>query len=210
MKILLAAVAVVAVVLLAAVQVSSAFAADAPRGDAFKRMRWLEGRVAVHRQLAAEGERARWHAAALRWTTRELREAAADVERNLSTGYGIRRASDQALAWAARREVARGGVYSSRWGAASARLKALTREILYRGFRPYGTQRWAAHIVYRESGFNPGAVNASSYATGLAQMMPSIHTWVNYTRVKRDVPYAVAVFVKLSRGGRVTGPWRLW
>jgi hypothetical protein len=82
-----------------------------------------------------------------------------------------------------------------------------------RAFRPYGTQAWAHYVVNRESGCNPAAINTTysdpmQQATGLSQMIPAIHRWVDYGRVQRDMGYAVAVFVKLSDGGRSTGPWR--
>lgn len=115
---------------------------------------------------------------------------------------------------AAKQEVKRGGIYSMRWGDASPWLKTLCYEMLERKFAPYGTQRWARYIVNRESGCNPGAVNTtySSWrqrAQGLAQLIPAYHTWVNYSLMLRDIKYGIAVFLRLSKGGRSTGPWAM-
>jgi len=112
------------------------------------------------------------------------------------------------LAKEARKVVRQGGIHSSRWGDASPYLRRLSYELIERAFRPYGTDRWALYIANRESGFNPGAINSSSYCTGLAQFSP-IHKWINFRRLIRDPAYAVAVFLHMSRGGRETGPWRL-
>lgn len=110
------------------------------------------------------------------------------------------------------REIARGGIYSYRWGDASPRLKSICYEMVRRAFAPYGTQEWARFIVNRESGCNPGAVNTTysdpgQRATGIAQLIPDIHTWVDYGRYTHDMKYAVDVFLRLSHGGRTTGPW---
>lgn len=114
----------------------------------------------------------------------------------------------------ASQEVARGGIYSIRWGGASPLLTGLCYEAVRRGFAPFGTQGWARYIVNRESGCNPGAVNTtysawSQRARGIAQLIPGIHTWVDYNRYGTDLRYAVWVFVRLSRGGSSTGPWSL-
>ena len=113
------------------------------------------------------------------------------------------------LAKVGNRAIRRGHVYSSRWGDASPWLKAICYEMVDRAFSPYGTQGWARHVVNRESGCNPGAINASSGTTGIAQIHPAYHTWIDYYRVKHDMGYALATFVRLSRGGRSTGPWCL-
>ena len=129
-----------------------------------------------------------------------------------SNGGSIDRMSYAQLEKAANKAIRSGHVYSHRWGDASPWLKTLCYEMLDRAFAPYGTQSWAKYIVNRESGCNPAAINTTysdpcQRATGLSQMIPCVHRWVNYQRVQRDMGYAVAVFVKLSRGGRSTGPW---
>jgi soluble lytic murein transglycosylase-like protein len=112
------------------------------------------------------------------------------------------------LAKAAKQEVRRGGIYSTRWGDASPWLRRLSAELVERAFQPYGTQRWALYIVHRESGENPGAVNRYSGCTGLPQIHP-MHRWVNFKRLKADPAYAAKVFVRMSRGGSHTSPWAL-
>lgn len=113
------------------------------------------------------------------------------------------------LAAAGDRAIKNGAVYSHRWGDASPYLIAICYEMVRRAFSRYGTQAWALYVVRRESGCNPGAINSSSGTTGIAQIHPRYHTWVNYYRVQRDMKYALATFVRLSRGGRNTGPWCL-
>lgn len=108
--------------------------------------------------------------------------------------------------------IRHGGIYSVRWGDASPILKGLCYEAVRRTFARYGTEQWALRIVNRESGCNPGAVNTTysdprQRATCIAQMIPAVHTWVDYRRCQRDLRYAVQVFVSLSKGGRSTGPW---
>lgn len=110
--------------------------------------------------------------------------------------------------------AAHGGVYSERWGDASTILKSVCYEAVRRSFARFGTEQWAVYVVRRESGCNPGAVNTtysswSQRAQCIAQMIPAVHTWVDYGRCKRDLRYAVQVFVKLSDGGSSTGPWAM-
>ncbi len=121
----------------------------------------------------------------------------------------IDRMTNQELADAANTAIRNGHVYSSRWGDASEWLKALCYEMVDRAFRPYGTQAWARYVVNRESGCNPGAINSSSGTTGIAQIHPAYHRWINYYRVKTDMRYAIRTFLRLSRGGSNTGPWCL-
>lgn len=114
---------------------------------------------------------------------------------------------------AANKAIRSGHVYSHRWGDVSPWLRTLCYEMVDRAFAPYGTQAWARMVVNRESGCNPAAINTTysdprQRATGLSQMIPAVHTWVDYDRVQRDMGYAIAVFIKLSDGGRSTGPWR--
>lgn len=124
------------------------------------------------------------------------------------TGSIVDRLTDRQLTVAARQAVRNGGIRSTRWGDATPWLKRLSYELVDRGFRRFGTQRWALYIVHRESGFNPGAVNWSSGCAGLPQIHP-MHRWVNFKRLKADPAYAVRVFVRMSRGGRHTQPWAL-
>ena len=116
------------------------------------------------------------------------------------------------LAKEAKKVVRHGGVYSHKCGDASPYLRRLSYELVERAFAPFGTQDWALYIVGRESCFNPGAINYkwSSWdqqAKGLAQLIPAYHQWVNYGRMLKDPWYAAMVFVKLSDGGKSTGPW---
>lgn len=118
------------------------------------------------------------------------------------------------LYFAAQWEINHGGIYSHRHGAVSSRLKEVCYELINRAFAPYGTQRWASYVIRRESDCNPAAINYTwdgweNQANGLAQMIPKYHTWIDYDRVHRDMKYAIHVFVRLSRGGRSTGPWCL-
>jgi hypothetical protein len=113
------------------------------------------------------------------------------------------------LAKVADKAIRLGHVYSSRWGDASPWLKRLCYEMVERAFAPYGTQGWALHVVNRESGCNPAAINSSSGTTGIAQIHPAYHRWVDYHRVQRDMAYAVRTFMRLSRNGKSTGPWCL-
>jgi hypothetical protein len=117
--------------------------------------------------------------------------------------------SYQQLADAGDQAIRNGHVYSHRWGDASEYLKRICYEMLERAFSPYGTQAWARYVVNRESDCNPAAINSSSGTTGIAQIHPGYHTWINFARVQRDMRYAIRTFLRLSRGGRNTGPWCL-
>lgn len=112
----------------------------------------------------------------------------------------------------AKKVIAHNGIRSIRWGGASSYLRRLCYEAVERAFTPYGTQWWAEAIIRRESDCNPGAVNTKysdwdERAQCIAQMIPKYHTWVDYKRCKHDLRYAVAIFVRLSRGGHNTQPW---
>lgn len=113
------------------------------------------------------------------------------------------------LAKVADKAIRKGHVYSHRWGDASPWLKSLCYEMVDRAFSPYGTQGWARYVVNRESGCNPAAINSSSGTTGIAQIHPAYHTWVDFRRVQRDMAYALRTFLRLSRNGSNTGPWCL-
>ncbi len=108
---------------------------------------------------------------------------------------------------AAQNQINKGAIYSSRWGDASPYLKRLCYELVERAFSPFGTQSWALYVVNRESGCNPGAINSTSGTTGIAQIHPAYHKWINYYKLKRNIRYAVAVFVHMSKGGKATRPW---
>lgn len=127
----------------------------------------------------------------------------------------VDRMSWKQLAHAARKEVKRGGIYSTRWGAASPWLRTLSKELIERAFlRVDGNVVWAQYIVFRESGYNPGAVNSMSRCTGLMQAAPMHWTvnggWIDKYRMIRDPAYAAKVFVKWSKGGAYTRPWALY
>lgn len=113
------------------------------------------------------------------------------------------------LAKVADKAIRQGHVYSHRWGDASPWLKAICYEMIDRAFGPYGTAAWARYVVNRESGCNPAAINSSSQTTGIAQIHPAYHTWVDFRRVQRDMAYALRTFLRLSRNGSNTGPWCL-
>jgi hypothetical protein len=64
-----------------------------------------------------------------------------------------------------------------------------------------------AYIVTRESGGNPGAVNASSGAYGCFQIMPAV--WANACGdLSRDVAGQIACANRISNGGTNLNPWR--
>lgn len=153
-----------------------------------------------------QGRTALWqHKKLLSWSQKELAE--------LNDIRYIHEWSYEQLAENARQEVKHGGTYSVRYGSCSGRLKILSRELVERAFRPYGTTQWALYIVGRESGFCPGAVNTTysnwnQQAQCIAQLIPAYHTWVNYKKCKSDPAYSVQVFEHLSKGGRNTGPWQ--
>jgi hypothetical protein len=113
------------------------------------------------------------------------------------------------LAKVATKAIHAGHVYSHRYGDASPWLRALCYEMVERAFAPHGTHGWALMVVERESGCNPAAINSSSQTTGIAQIHPAYHRWVDFRRVQWDMRYAVATFLRLSRNGQNTGPWCL-
>lgn len=122
--------------------------------------------------------------------------------------------TDRQLASEAQTVIKNGGIHSYRYGDASSYLKRLCYEMVERAFSPFGSWNveWAVYVVGRESDCNPGAENHkysswSQQAQGIAQLIPAYHTWVDYTRLKRNLKYAVAVFVRLARGGHNRGPW---
>lgn len=153
------------------------------------------------------GRNALWqHKKLLRWTE--------EVLTSLNDTRYIHLFSNEQLREQAKEEVANGGTYSVRHGGCSSRLQSLSQEITRRQFGPHGTYWWADSIIRRESGYCPGAVNTtysdpSQQASCIAQFIPAVHRWVNYKRCKSDPWYSVAIFVKLSKGGRYTSPWNL-
>jgi len=128
----------------------------------------------------------------------------------------VDRMTNKQLVKESRSVIAHGGILGTGWGQVTPYLRRICQEMIDRAFAPYGSWAvsWARHIVRRESGCNPAAVNYTysdpgERATGLSQMIPNVHTWVDYRRVVRDLWYAVRVFVRLSRGGHNPGPWCL-
>jgi hypothetical protein len=87
-------------------------------------------------------------------------------------------------------------------------MRRLSYELVERAFTPYGPNavRWSLCVVNRESGGNPGAISRTD-DHGLPQFNRPSHPWIDYTRLKRDPPYAVAIFVRMSRGGSYRSPW---
>lgn len=146
------------------------------------------------------------------WQHKKLRHWSEIQLAKLNDIRYVHKFSNEQLAEQAREEVRLGGTYSVKYGDCSYRLKVLSRELVERAFRPYGTQSWALYIIDRESGFCPGAVNTtySSWrerAQCIAQMIPRYHDWVDYDKCKSDPAYSVKVFRELSNGGKSTGPW---
>jgi len=105
----------------------------------------------------------------------------------------------------ARRVATHGGVTGSCYGCATRYMQLLADELIVREF-PAWSEGWAVCVVERESGFNPGAVNWQSGATGLSQIEPQFHPEFNRWRLK-DPVYATHAFGKLSRWGRDRSPW---
>lgn len=123
-----------------------------------------------------------------------------------ATADSLDKLSTKKIERIAQNQINHGAIYSSRWGDASPYLRRLCYELIDRAFAPFGTQGWAHYVVNRESGCNPGAINSSSGANGIAQIMP-MHSQYDHYRMRRDIHYAIAVFVHMSRGGRNTSPW---
>jgi hypothetical protein len=122
-----------------------------------------------------------------------------------SSSTRVERMSQRVLEREARKVAVHGGVTGSCWGCATPYMKRLSYELIDRAFSS-SYRSWAHCIVNRESGYNPGAVSRTD-DHGLPQFNRPSHSWINYTKVKRDPPYAVACFVRLSRGGSNQGPW---
>ena len=180
------------------------------------RSRYLSGGGSV-KMTRCRGVRAPawacWNLEASIWTKHELADTLAAITARVAA-MPISSMTYAQLEEQSSREIANGGIYSMRWGDASPRLRSLCYEMVGRAFSRFGTQQWALAIVERESGCNPGAVNTTysaweERAQCIAQLIPRYHTWVDYVRCKRDIGYAIAVFVRLSRGGTSVGPWRL-
>jgi soluble lytic murein transglycosylase-like protein len=79
--------------------------------------------------------------------------------------------------------------------------------------RKFGARYWFAYaVMQQESDCNPGAHNFKwsgwhNQAQGIAQMIPKYHTWVNFKRLKHDLNYAIACFLRLSKNGTNGQPW---
>lgn len=113
------------------------------------------------------------------------------------------------LAKQARWEYAHGGVLSSRWGAATPRMKSLSRQLIAARFAPAGAYAVQMALCYagRESGMNPGAISSGG-DHGLGQINYSAHhRTYDFTRML-DPVYNVGVMWAMSAHGTRWGPWR--
>lgn len=102
-----------------------------------------------------------------------------------------------------------GGVTGTCAGCATLKLRSLSKAIVIETFWPRGVEptSWALCVVQHESGFNPGAVNSSSGAAGLAQFEIQYHPEFSRWRILHDPAYAATAMFRLSRGGRDRSPW---
>lgn len=113
----------------------------------------------------------------------------------------------QTIAAQARWEANHGGILGADVWQATPRLQSLSRQLVTMRFSSAGSEAvaWALCVVRHESGFNPGAVNRRSGATGLFQFHghPQFSDW----RLKHDPGYAVDAAWSLSHGARDKSPW---
>ena len=117
-------------------------------------------------------------------------------------------APQQSLVSQARYEYAHGGVLSSRWGAATPRMKSLSRQLIAARFAPAGAYAVQMALCYanRESGMNPGAVSSGG-DHGLGQINWSAHhNTYDFSRM-HDPVYNVGVMWAMSAHGTRWGPW---
>lgn len=220
MRLLATVLTVAAVALLLAGQTSAASAkqercTSTKQGIEYYRIKtwnWQERLVMPKTRASLKGAQLAQHPGCgyLRWVAKLWQNRAEKLktrfERLNGSIYGM---STTELYEVTEYEIAHGGIYSSRWGDASERLKEACYELVERAFAPYGASSWARYVVNRESGCNPGAVNSSSSTTGIAQFDPYSHRWVDYNRLKRDMRYAIWTFLRLSKNGSNTQPWCL-
>lgn len=107
----------------------------------------------------------------------------------------------------ARHLALHGGITGRCWGCATYRMKYLARRLVVERFSWAGSEavRWALCVVNRESGFNPGAVNAQSGAAGLFQFLghPQFDSW----KLTHDPVYQVRAAWQLSNGARTRSHW---
>lgn len=133
-----------------------------------------------------------------------------------SGATSVSSATTNALARQARWLTTHGGVIGTCAGCATLRLRSLSKALVVERFSRAGAEplAWALCVVGHESGFNPGAVNASSGAAGLSQTEVNWHHEFSddgrghgYFRLTHDPAYAVAAMWRLSRGARDRTPW---
>lgn len=108
----------------------------------------------------------------------------------------------------ARFEYAHGGVLSSRWGAATPRMKSLSRQLIVARFASAGSYAVQKALCYaqRESGMNPGAISSGG-DHGLGQINWSAHhSTYDFGRI-HDPVYNVGVMWAMSARGTQWGPW---
>lgn len=98
-------------------------------------------------------------------------------------------------------------------GCASTYMRRLTFELVDRAF-PVSERAWAHCVAGRESGHNPAALSTTG-DYGVGQINYVTHLWIDRNRIAHlgphgwvsDVAYSVALFVRVSDGGRVRSPW---
>jgi hypothetical protein len=116
----------------------------------------------------------------------------------------------------ARWEALHGGILGTGMFQATPWMQTLSRLLVAKAFRRDGREAtaWASCVVTHESGWNPGALNGSSGAAGLAQFEVQWHpeysddgkgtgSW----RIRHDPVFAVAAMHRLSLGGKDRRPW---
>lgn len=140
-----------------------------------------------------------------------------------STADRVDRLPTRLLEREARKVALHGGIRCHTIGVgarcATPYMRRLVRELVERRFRVYGRYAlaWGVCVAGRESGFNPAAISATD-DHGVGQLNRPSHQWVDYGRIAwatdvsptgwaGDPVYSVAVFAKLSRGGRNRDPW---
>jgi hypothetical protein len=107
----------------------------------------------------------------------------------------------------ARFHALHGGIQGSCYGCATYRMKWLSRRLIIERFSTAGSDavRWSLCVVRRESGFNPGAVNSSSGASGLFQFLG--HPQYSHWMLTHDPVGQVQAAWELSHRGRDRSPW---
>ena len=124
------------------------------------------------------------------------------------TAAQAERSSTQAsLEVRARWTAQHGGITGSCYGCATGSMKSLASQLVVKQFSRAGSSavRWALCVVRRESGFNPGAINSSSGASGLFQFLghPQYSNWM----LTHDPVGQVRAAWQLSHGAQDRSPW---